>query len=126
MEEQKMQRLCIYLLAIFVWSGSSAEVAKDCKAPQRPSIPDGGNTTESKLMATRTILEQYLKDGDSYLVCLREFEDNLGDTITEIDGHELLAKYKGMVEEMYLAGDEYNIALRRFKLNLAASSGDEE
>ncbi len=121
-----MQRLCICLLVIFAWSGSSAEVAKDCKPPERPSIPDGENTTESKLIATRVILEQYLKDGDSYLVCLREFEDSLGDTIAEIDGHELLEKYKGMVEEMYLVGDEYNIALRRFKLNLGTSSGDSE
>lgn len=121
-----MKRLCIAVLLILAWSVSTAEVATDCKRPQRPSIPDGENTTEEKLISARTVLEQYLKDGDRYLVCLREFEDSIGENITEVDGHELVANYKGMVEEMYLAGDEFNIALRRFKLKLGVASEDGE
>ena len=121
-----MKRLCIYLLLMLTWSISSAEVAPQCKRPQRPSIPDGENTTEEKLIAARTVLERYLKDGDGYLVCLRAYEDSVGDSITETDGRGLVDKYKSMVEELYLVGDEFNIALRRFKLKVGVSSEESE
>lgn len=117
-----MKRLWITLLVTLAWSVSAADLAKDCQRPQRPVIPDADTATEQNLIAARAPLEQYLKDGDRYLVCLRKFEDALGDGITEIDGHELVDKYKGMVEEMYLAGDEFNIALRRFKKNEGIAS----
>jgi len=119
-----MKRLCVTVLLVLVWSVSAAEVAKDCKRPVRPAVPDGENTTEPKLIEARPIIEQYLKAGDRYLVCLREFEDTAGGNITEVDGHELLGKYRGMVEEMYLVGDEFNIALRRFKLKVGVDEED--
>ncbi len=121
-----MKRLCIPLFLMLAWSIATAEVASKCKRPMRPSIPDGEATTEEKLIEARSVLEQYLKDGDRFLVCLREFEDSLGDRITEVDGHTLVDKYKGMVEEMYLAGDEFNIALRRFKLKAGIDSDEGE
>ena len=110
-----MKRLCVALLVLSTWSVTALELPKECQRPQRPSIPQGDDATEPKLLAARTVLEQYLKDADRYLVCLREFDESLGEGVAEVDGHELLEKYKGMVNEMYLAGDEFNIALRRFK-----------
>jgi hypothetical protein len=93
----------------------AAEMAAQCHAPTRPIIPDGGSAKEQDLLSARTALETYLTEGDRYLVCLRKFEEDLGEEIAEIDGHELLVKYNAMVDEMYLAGDEFNIALRKFK-----------
>jgi hypothetical protein len=43
------------------------------------------------------------------------FETRLGEAITDVDGSEIVARYNAMVDDMYLAGDEFNIALRRFK-----------
>lgn len=110
-----MKRLCAVLFLVFSWSTTVADLAGECQRPQRPTIPDGDAATKSELLDAKTTLEQYLTDGDRYLVCMREFEESLGEQVTQIDGHELLAKYKGMVNEMYLAGDEFNVALRRFK-----------
>ena len=110
-----MKRLCTVLFLIFNWSTTAADLAGECQRPQRPSIPDGDTAAKPELLDAKTALEQYLRDGDRYLVCMREFEESLGEQVAEIDGHELVAKYKGMVNEMYLAGDEFNVALRRFK-----------
>jgi len=110
-----MKRLCVVLFLIFNWSTTIAGLAGTCQRPQPPSIPDGDIATKPELLDAKTALEQYLRDGDRYLICMREFEESLGEQVTEIDGHELVEKYKGMVNEMYLAGDEFNVALRRFK-----------
>ncbi len=94
---------------------AAIDIAPACVRPDRPRIPDGSTTTEGALLHARTVLEQYLAAGDRYLTCLREFEVGLGDAITDIDGSEIVMRYNAMVDEMYLAGDEFNIALRRFK-----------
>jgi hypothetical protein len=110
-----MKRLWVIPLLMSAWSATAIDLPAECQRPQRPSIPEGDSVTKPELLAARTTLEQYLKDGDRYLVCLRKFDQGLGERASEVDGHELLAKFNGMVDEMYLAGDEFNVALRRFK-----------
>lgn len=93
---------------------SAADLAPKCRQPQRPLIPDGADTTEEALVRARTRLETYLKLADGYLACLRTFEKEMGEAITEVDGHELVVRYNAVVDDMYLAGDEFNVAIRRF------------
>lgn len=94
---------------------TAADIAPSCVRPDRPRIPDGSTTSAEALLQARTVLEQYLAAGDRYLTCLREFEIGLGEAITDVDGSEIVMRYNAMVDDMYLAGDEFNIALRRFK-----------
>ena len=111
----KWKRLSMALLLMLAGSAHGAGLAADCQRPVRPVMPDGDSASEQELLSARTVLEQYLRDGDGYLKCLRAFEEGLGEDIAEVDGHELLVSYNAMVDEMYLAGDEFNIALRKFK-----------
>lgn len=111
-----MCRLINFILLLGLAIGpAAAELAPECKPPVRPRIPDGSTATEEALLQARTALEQYLAAGDRYLSCLREFEVNLGEAVKDIDGSEIVTRYNAMVDQMYLAGDEFNIALRRFK-----------
>jgi|ETNmetMinimDraft_20_1059909.scaffolds.fasta_scaffold365941_1 hypothetical protein len=106
------------LLAVLLVSTGAlyaGELAPDCQRPQRPAIPDGGDAAKGELLAARAILERYLGDADRFLKCLRAFEEGLSEEVGEVDGHELLLMYNTMVDEMYLVGDEFNIALRKFK-----------
>ncbi len=103
----------VVLLVCF--AAQAADIAPACSRPERPRIPDGSTTTAEALLQARSALEQYLAAGDRYLGCLREFEVSLGEAITGVDGSEIVQRYNVMVDEMYLAGDEFNVALRRFK-----------
>ncbi len=105
---------CIALLGA-TFATLAIDIAPACGRPDRPRIPDGSTTSAEALLQARTVLEQYLAAGDRYLTCLREFEVSLGDAITDVDGSEIVMRYNAMVDDMYLAGDEFNIALRRFK-----------
>ena len=87
-----------------------------CPAPQRPAIPDGEQATEQQLLDARTQLAQFLTEANKYLLCLRDYEKQLGEKNEETDGHALVVDYNHMVDQMYLAGDEFNIALRRYRL----------
>ncbi len=104
--------LIVLLLCL---SAHAADIAPACSRPDRPRIPDGSTTTAEALLQARSALEQYLAAGDRYLVCLREFEVGLGEAISDVDGSEIVLRYNAMVDDMYLAGDEFNVALRRFK-----------
>ena len=94
---------------------ADANVALECRRPARPVIPDGSVATEQELLNARTALEAYLAAANDFLECLRRFEEGLGEAIEETDTNSLVQRYNAMVDEMYLAGDEFNIALRRFK-----------
>lgn len=124
MESRSMQlcKFSIVLCAVLAAPLASAEVATQCQRPIRPAIPDGASASETQLVTARGKLEGYLEKANKYLTCLRRFEEELGAAVTEVDGHELVGKYNAMVDEMYLAGDEFNIALRRF--TTAGSEGD--
>lgn len=110
-----MRQAITSFLLLAMWSAQAADLAPDCRHPQRPAIPDGSSAKESELLAARTSLEEYLGQAQLYLECLRKFEVDLGENVSKVDGSELVAKYNAMVEEMYLAGDEFNIALRNYK-----------
>jgi len=107
--------IAVWLPVCFAAATHAADLAPECPQPQRPLIPDGSSTSREALLGARTALEAYLVRADEFLTCLRAFEKRLGEAITEVDGHEVVMRYNAMVEEMYLAGDEFNIALRRFK-----------
>ena len=107
--------ISLILLLATAAGAVAIDIAPACTRPDRPRIPDGSTTTAEALLQARSALEQYLAAGDRYLVCLREFEVKLGDAITDVDGSEIVMRYNAMVDEMYLAGDEFNIALRRLK-----------
>ena len=102
-------------LLLVTLGARAADVAPACSRPDRPRIPDGSTTTAEALLQARSALEQYLAAGDRYLVCLREFENSLGESISDVDGSEIVMRYNAMVDDMYLAGDEFNVALRRFR-----------
>ena len=107
----------VVVLALLVGGGGvyGDELARECRQPPRPAIPDGDTASEDDLLGARTELQSYLAAGDKYLACLRDVEKGLGEDIAVSDAQMLVQMHNKMVDDMYLAGDEFNIALRKFK-----------
>ena len=94
----------------------SAEIPGDhnCTRPQRPSLPNGDETNEQELIQSKQILQNYLAASDNYLACLKAHEKGFGDEIDPALKAAIIFEHNAVVDEMYLAGDEFNIALRKF------------
>ncbi len=94
----------------------SAEIpgGHNCTRAQRPNLPNGDNTTEQELIQSKQILQNYLAESDKYLTCLKAHENSFGDEIDPALRAAIIIEHNSVVDEMYLAGDEFNIALRKF------------
>lgn len=106
---------------IFLCSGMPlAEAAENvlvppgCEMANRSTIPNGDAVTKTQLLEAKINLEKYLEKAGTYLSCLKRYEDSFGE---EIDGDKrvtIITSHNKIVDEMYLAGDEFNVALRKF------------
>lgn len=114
----KIRRLAILLMfACCVTHVNAAQeifVPSGCRLAERPVIPDGDSISEEQLITSKRALEQYLGDSELFLKCLKRYEDSFGE---DIDGDKrvlIITSHNKVVDEMYLAGDEFNVALRKF------------
>ena len=92
-----------------------AELAAECKRPPRPAIPDGATSTEEQLVQAQTDVKHFLGEADVYLACLQKAEAKLDPETEEHRRHALATAHDEMVDQMHLVGDEFNVAVRRFK-----------
>ncbi len=106
------------LFALAFLAGIAAPVHSQtvaCRAPERPVIPDGSVATESQMVEAQQAVKAYLAKGDGYLACLKKADESLGEDAPAEAAPKLLAEHNEMVDEMYLTGDEFNVAIRKFK-----------
>jgi len=108
--------LCIVIVSIQenAMGLENVLVPQGCQLAERPAIPDGETISEAQLIQTKTNLQQYLTEADVFLRCLKRYEESLGE---DIDGDKrvvIITSHNKVVDEMYLAGDEFNVALRKF------------
>ena len=94
----------------------TAEVSgnHNCVRAERPSLPDGDSATETELVSSKQVLQNYLAQSEKYLACLKAHEQSFGDEIDPGLRVAIIIEHNAVVDEMYLAGDEFNVALRKF------------
>lgn len=111
-----LARLLTIGFAITLAMNCAAEVSSDhnCVRAARPSLPDGDSTTEAELVASKQVLQNYLAQSEKYLACLKAHEQSFGDEIDPALRVAIIIEHNAVVDEMYLAGDEFNVALRKF------------
>ncbi|MGR8950244.1 MAG: hypothetical protein ACU84Q_19540 [Gammaproteobacteria bacterium] len=87
-----------------------------CERPTRPVIPNGDNTTDAQLIESKQELQNYLSAAETYLACMKTYEQSFGEDIDSSLRVAIIIEHNAVVDEMYLAGDEFNVALRKFNL----------
>ena len=85
-----------------------------CERATRPTIPDGSVVSKTQLLEAKTRLEKYLLKAESFLACVKRREESLGEKIDGDRKAAIIITHNAVVDEMYLAGDEFNVALRKF------------
>jgi hypothetical protein len=92
----------------------------ECAVPDAPTIPDGSTATEAELVNTVGLFKAYQQELVEFRDCLTEYEEELGDDITEEQNAAMVQQYNSSVDtEESLAG-ELNEAIQAFR---AASGG---
>lgn len=90
----------------------SGEVNSNCPTPDKPSIPDGRNSTEGEMIEAQGQMKSFIAEGNAYLECLAKLEK----TYTSKDRKELIIiLHNKMVDEMNNVASLFNSAVRAFK-----------
>lgn len=104
------------LSAICTVGFAESQAIPGCIKPSAPSIPSDAPTSKERLVEAKASLDRYLETADDYLVCLKNYERSFGEDITTDAARQIVREHNLTVDEMYLAGDEFNVALRKFNL----------
>lgn len=93
----------------------TGEVSAECPAPDKPSIPDGKNSTEAEMIEAHGQMQSYVSDGNAYLACIAKVEKGWGNSATPDRKKLIVVLHNKMVDEMNHVADMFNSSLRAFK-----------
>lgn len=91
------------------------ELNSTCDYPQRPSIPDGHNSTEDEMLKAQANMKAFLKGGNEYIDCLDKVEKGWGDKATNNDHALVVVLHNKAVDDMQSVADLFNAAVRAFQ-----------
>lgn len=95
----------------------ASELNKTCAYPDKPSIPDGRNSTEEEMIEAQQAMKAFIADGNEYIECLEKVEKSWGEDATEDDRALVVVLHNKAVDEMKSIADLFNSAVRAFKGN---------
>lgn len=115
----KKSALALALLPLLVGGTAWA----DCAYPRAPTrIPDGTTSSKEEMLAAKKEVEQYNKDMEAYLSCIKVEHDEIvakrGDELTEDQKKQLAAiltqKNDAAVDELQSVAARFNEQVRAF------------
>lgn len=92
----------------------------ECSVPDAPTIPDGSTATEQELVNTVGLFKTYQAELVEFRDCLTEYEEELGDDITDEQNAAMVQQYNSSVDTEEALAGELNEAIQAFR---AASGG---
>lgn len=95
----------------------ASELNTTCTYPEKPSIPDGRNSTEEEMIEAQDKMKAFIADGNDYIACLEEVEESWGEEVTEDEQALVVVLHNKAVDEMKSVADLFNAAVRAFKGN---------
>lgn len=93
----------------------SGEVSQKCPVPNKPSIPDGKNSTEDEMINAQGHMKTYISQGNGYLECLAKIEKDWGPSASQSKKELIIIFHNKMVDDMNHVADMFNSAVRAFK-----------
>ncbi len=119
-----MQKIDKFLMAVCLSSASTLSWA-DCERPDRPTVPNGAESTMEQMVEGQTAVKAYVAAGDEFIACLEEAEKS---TIAAIDkddeeamaaaqaqNAERIKTHNEMVDEMQTVAGEWKESMTAFK-----------
>jgi len=91
------------------------ELNATCDYPQKPSIPDGRNSTKDDMLKAQARMKAFIKDGNNYIDCLDNVEKGWGDKATNNDHALVVVLHNKAVDDMQSVADLFNAAVRAYK-----------
>lgn len=95
----------------------ASELNRTCAYPDKPSIPDGNNSTEEEMIEAQKAMKEFIAKGNEYIECLEKVEESWGEDATEDDRALVVVLHNKAVDEMKSVADLFNSAVRAFKGN---------
>ncbi len=96
------------------------QVAANCEKPTAPSsIPDGSTASESELVETQSLIQQFARSAEDYLQCLQAEAQTVAQNPDRRARNEneqkLVDMHNQMVDELQATVDAFNKAVRDFQ-----------
>jgi hypothetical protein len=107
---------------------STVPVMADCTYPKAPGkIPDGNTATLEEMVTVKKVVEQYNKDMEAYLSCIKlEYDDAVarqGESMTPEQKQQVeqrnAQKNNAAVDELKTVADRFNEQVRAYKVKHA-------
>lgn len=117
---------CLLVLAAALSSTAWA----DCTYPRAPGkMPDGNAATREEMVAAKKLVDQYNKDMNDYLGCIKTEHDDAvtkgGASLSEEQKQQMAARFTqkndAAVDELQDVAARFNEQLRTFKAKTAAA-----
>ena len=93
----------------------ASELNSTCTYPDKPTIPDGRNSSEDEMIAAQGKMKSFISAGNDYIACLDKVEEGWGEDATEKDHALVVVLHNKAVDEMQSVADMFNSAVRAFK-----------
>ena len=91
------------------------ELNSACAYPDKPSIPDGRNSTQDEMLQAQARMKAFIADGNDYIACLDKQEKTWGDDATKNDHQLVVVLHNKAVDDMQSVADLFNQAVRAYK-----------
>lgn len=107
------EALALYRTAVPENQQSAAQLVDDCDAPEAPTVPDGGTSSEADMVAAQTQVRAFVTGGETYLACLSKVIDN--EERSAADRNAAISEHNRMVSAMEEIAAAFNSQVRIFK-----------
>jgi hypothetical protein len=91
------------------------EVNASCDYPEKPTIPEGRNSTEEEMLQAQSRMKAFIADGNDYIACLDKLEASWGEDADDNDHALIVVLHNKAVDDMQSVADLFNTAVRAFK-----------
>ena len=116
-----ISRKFIFIFVISFSPTILAEVASNyekihrCRVPEEPFILINNTISEEELTALQGIVKTYMAQGEQYLSCIAQVEQDLGDDATDENKHLIVTLHNKVVDQMKSVAVLFNSAVRTYK-----------
>jgi len=102
-------------LSAMALSFSAHAADRECEYDKAPSLPDGSSASYEEMVEAQGEVQEYIKQSEFFIGCLKQKETQLGEDITEEQKAKIVSAYNHVVDEMKATSEQYNAQIKAFK-----------
>lgn len=102
-------------IATLTLSISAQAADRKCEYKEAPTLPDGSSASYDEMVDAQGKVQEYIKQSEFFIACLKQKETQLGEDITEEQRAKIVSAYNHVVDEMKATSENYNGEIKAFK-----------